>query len=107
MLAGLQVAKPLLSWNLMLQCPAPSASRMNGSFPSDDVGTHHWRVVALTTMRNAAFHLEPVRRLRVFAVKATGPSGQGLALNLALRHAQAPLIGDHAAICCLFFLYSN
>lgn len=31
--------------------------------------------------------------LRVFSVKATGPSGQGLALNTAMRHARAPLIG--------------
>eukprot|EP00873_Tetraselmis_striata_P008081 jgi/Tetstr1/428345/TSEL_018380.t1 len=32
--------------------------------------------------------------LRVFSVKATGPSGQGLALNTAMRHARAPLIGE-------------
>ena len=32
--------------------------------------------------------------LRVFAVEAFGPSGQGLALNLAYRHARAPLIGE-------------
>ena len=59
----------------------------------------------LTTGRHA-FHLQPVCRLRVFAVKATGPSGQGLALNLALRHAQAPLIGDDPDIYCLL-LYTE
>ena len=34
------------------------------------------------------------RETRVFAVEAFGPSGQGLALNLAYRHARAPLIGE-------------
>lgn len=32
--------------------------------------------------------------LRVLSVTAYGPSGQGLALNAALRHARAPLIGE-------------
>ena len=36
----------------------------------------------------------PGNALRVFAVEAFGPSGQGLALNLAYRHARAPLIGE-------------
>ena len=74
---------------------AESAS-MEGSipFPPDRLETWEKEKFAPLRVAEVARRRAPGNALRVLAVEAFGPSGQGLALNLAYRHARAPLIGE-------------
>ena len=74
---------------------AESAS-MEGSipFPPDRLETWEKEKFAPLRVAEVARRRAPGNALRGLAVEAFGPSGQGLALNLAYRHARAPLIGE-------------
>ena len=63
-------------------------------FPPDRLETWEKEKFAPLRVAEVARRRAPGNALRVFAVEAFGPSGQGLALNLAYRHARAPLIGE-------------
>jgi glycosyltransferase involved in cell wall biosynthesis len=64
------------------------------TFPPDRLETWEKEKFAPLRVAEVARRRAPGNALRVFAVEAFGPSGQGLALNLAYRHARAPLIGE-------------
>ena len=64
------------------------------TFPPDRLETWEKEKFAPLRVAEVARRRAPGNALRVLAVEAFGPSGQGLALNLAYRHARAPLIGE-------------
>ena len=63
-------------------------------FPPDRLETWEKEKFAPLRVADVAARRAPGNALRVLTVEAFGPSGQGLALNLAYRHARAPLIGE-------------
>ena len=63
-------------------------------FPPDRLETWEKEKFAPLGVAEVARRRAPGNTLRVLTVKAIGPSGQGLALNLAYRHARASLIGE-------------
>lgn len=72
----------------------PTTSPDSIPFPPDRLETWEKEKFAPLRVAEVARRRAPGNALRVFAVEAFGPSGQGLALNLAYRHARAPLIGE-------------
>ena len=74
--------------------PRREATRKASSpFPPDRLETWEKEKFAPLRVADVAARRAPGNALRVLTVEAFGPSGQGLALNLAYRHARAPLIG--------------
>ena len=75
--------------------PRREATRKASSpFPRDRLETWEKEKFAPLRVLDVAARRAPGNALRVLTVEAFGPSGQGLALNLAYRHARAPLIGE-------------
>ena len=71
-----------------------ATTECSSPFPPDRLETWEKEKFAPLRVADVVSRRAPGNALRVLTVEAFGPSGQGLALNLAYRHARAPLIGE-------------